>query len=439
MEKVTTYLDLVERTSDILAPSLAQDWPLLPAVKAEGVYLYTSDGRRYLDFTSGIAVTNVGHNHPRVLEAAIEQMKVFSHSAVGLTLHEPLLRLTEVLPQVMPEGMEMFFFGNSGAEAVEGAIKLARYVTNRTGIISFAGSFHGRTYGAASVTAVKAKYRRHIEPLVPGIYFADYPYPYRCPLGSSPEQALAWSLDSIQKIFDRFILPEEVAAILVEPVQGEGGYIVPPAGFLPALREICDQHNILLILDEVQTGFGRTGQMFASQVFGVRPDIMAIAKGIANGFPMSATVSSRKLMSQWLAGSHGTTFGGNPVACAAALAVQEVIKEENLLENCRTMGQKMLSRFQEFAQQYAFIGEARGLGLMLALEFIKPGQGKTPNGQACTAFLEGCLKRGLLGYMAGLNGQVARFMPPITLTNEQVDEALSIMEESLNEIQAANE
>ena len=291
MEKVTTYLDLVERTSDVLAPSLAQDWPLLPAVKAEGVYLYTSDGRRYLDFTSGIAVTNVGHNHPRVLEAAIEQMKVFSHSAVGLTLHEPLLRLTEVLPQVMPEGMEMFFFGNSGAEAVEGAIKLARYVTNRTGIISFAGSFHGRTYGAASVTAVKAKYRRHIEPLVPGIYFADYPYPYRCPLGSSPEQALAWSLDSIQKIFDRFILPEEVAAILVEPVQGEGGYIVPPAGFLPALREICDQHNILLILDEVQTGFGRTGQMFASQVYGVRPDIMAIAKGIANGFPMSATVS----------------------------------------------------------------------------------------------------------------------------------------------------
>ncbi|MEM5776210.1 MAG: aminotransferase class III-fold pyridoxal phosphate-dependent enzyme, partial [Anaerolineaceae bacterium] len=389
--------------------------------------LYTSDGRRYLDFTSGIAVTNVGHNHPRVLEAAIEQMKVFSHSAVGLTLHEPLLRLTEVLPQVMPEDMEMFFFGNSGAEAVEGAIKLARYATNRTGIISFAGSFHGRTYGAASVTGVKAKYRRHIEPLVGGVYFADYPYPFRCPLGSSPDQALAWSLDSIQKIFDRLILPEEVAAILVEPVQGEGGYIIPPADFLPALRAICDQHGILLIVDEVQTGFGRTGQMFASQVFGVRPDIMAIAKGIANGFPMGATVSSRKLMSQWLAGSHGTTYGGNPVACAAALAVQQVIKEENLLENCRRMGQKMLEGLQVFARQYPFIGEARGLGLMLALEFVKPGEGRTPNGQTSTAFLEGCLKRGLLGYMAGLQGQVARFMPPITLTEEQVDESLSIM------------
>ena len=374
MKKNASYQELVDHKDDVLAPSLAQDWPMLPAVKAEGVYLYTADGRRYLDFTSGIAVTNVGHNHPKVLAASIEQMKQFSHSAVGITLHEPLLRLTQVLPEVMPEGMEMFFFGNSGAEAVEGAIKMARYVTGRPGIISFMGSFHGRSYGAASVTAVKAKYRKHLEPLVPGVYFAEYPYPFRCPFGSDPEQVLAWSLDSIQKIFDRFILPEEVAAILVEPVQGEGGYIVPPAGFLPALREICDQHGILLIVDEIQSGFGRTGQMFASQVFGVRPDIMSVAKGIANGFPMSATVSSRKLMSQWLAGSHGTTFGGNPVACAAALAVQEVIKEENLLENCRKMGKKMLDRFQEFAKQYPIIGEARGLGLMLALEFVVPGR-----------------------------------------------------------------
>lgn len=434
MKKHPSYLELVAHNQDVLAPSLAQDWPLLPAVKAEGVYLYTADGRRYMDFTSGIAVTNVGHNHPKVLSAAIEQMKQFSHSAVGITLHEPLLRLTEALQDVMPEGMEMFFFGNSGAEAVEGAIKMARYVTGRTGIISFIGSFHGRTYGAASVTSVKAKYRKHIEPFVPGIYFAEYPYPYRCPFGEDPEKVLAWSLDSIQKIFDRFILPEEVAAILVEPVQGEGGYIIPPADFLPALRKLCDQYGILLIVDEIQTGFGRTGQMFACQVAGVRPDIMAIAKGIANGMPMSATVSSRKWMSQWLAGSHGTTFGGNPVACAAALAVQEVIKEENLLENCRNMGKKMLDRFQNFARQYPIIGEARGLGLMLALEFIEPGEGKKPNPQACTAFLEGCLRRGLIGYMAGLHSQVARFMPPLTLTDIQVDEALSIMAESLQEI-----
>ena len=434
MNDKISYRQLLENVPDLLAPSLAQDWPLLPAVKAEGAYLYTEDGRRYLDFTSGIAVTNLGHNHPRVLAAAMEQMQKFSHSAVGITLHEPLLRLTQVLQEVMPQGMEMFFFGNSGAEAVEGALKLARYVSGRPGIISFLGGFHGRTYGAASVTSMKSKYRRHYEPLIPGVYFAEYPYPYRCPAGSDPQTVVDWSLESIQKIFDRFICPDEVAAFLVEPVQGEGDSIVPPAGFLPALREICDQHGILLILDEIQSGFGRTGEMFAAQVFDVRPDIMTVAKGIANGLPLSATVSSRELMSEWLAGSHGTTFGGNPVACAAALAVQEVIREENILQNCREMGQKMLQRFSSFAQTYPFVGEARGLGLMLAMEFVYPGEDRKPNPEACTKFLNSCLKRGLIGYMAGLYGQVVRFIPPLNVTEQQVDESLSIMEEAMKEI-----
>ncbi|MCU0488653.1 MAG: aminotransferase class III-fold pyridoxal phosphate-dependent enzyme, partial [Anaerolineales bacterium] len=264
-----------------LVPSLAQDWPMLPVERAEGAYLYTADGRRYLDFTSGIAVTNIGHGHPRVLAAAHAQMDKFSHSSVGITVHEPLLKLTQALAEVTPGNLDMFFFGNSGAEAVEGALKLARYVTGRPGIIAFDGSFHGRTYGAASVTAVKAKYRKHYEPFVPGVYFAPYAYPFRCPLGEDDETVIQWSLDGLQKIFDRQILPSEVAAILVEPIQGEGGYVVPPSGFLPALRRICDEHGILLILDEVQTGFGRTGQMFAAQTFGVQPDILAIAKGIA--------------------------------------------------------------------------------------------------------------------------------------------------------------
>ena len=434
MEEKKTYRELVEQVDQMLAPSLAQDWPLLPAVRAEGAYLYTDDGKRYLDFTSGIAVTNVGHNHPRVLAAALEQMKTFSHSAVGITLHEPLLRLTQTLSTVMPEGMDMFFFGNSGAEAVEGALKLARYVSGRQGIISFLGGFHGRSYGAASVTSMKSKYRRHLEPFVPGVYFAEYPYPYRCPNGEDPQAVIDWSLGSLQKIFDRLIQPDEVAAILIEPVQGEGGYIVPPAGFWPALRELCDRHGILLIMDEIQTGFGRTGEMFAAQVFDVRPDIMAVAKGIANGLPLSATVASKALMSQWLAGSHGTTFGGNPVACAAALAVQEVIREENLLENCRVMGAKMLAGMQALAGRTAVVGEARGLGLMLAFEFVRPGEGKTPNPEACTAFLNACLERGLMGYMAGLYGQVARFIPPLIVTEEQVQDALRIMEESMAEI-----
>jgi 4-aminobutyrate aminotransferase len=431
MNEKPGYLELAARVGEFLAPSLAEDWPELPAVRAEGAYLFTADGKRYLDFTSGIAVTNLGHNHPRVLAAAVEQMKKFSHSAVGVTLHEPLLRLTEALPKVMPEGMEMFFFGNSGTEAVEGAIKLARYVSRRPVIISFIGSFHGRTYGAASVTSVKSKYRTHYEPFVPGIYFAEYAYPYRCPFGDEPDRVVNWSLDSIYQILDRLAPPSEVAAILVEPVQGEGGYVVPPAGFLPALRRICDEHNILLILDEVQTGFGRTGEMFAAQVFDVRPDIMAIAKGIANGFPLSATVASRELMGRWLAGSHGTTYGGNPVACAAALATLDVIREEHLLENCRSMGKRLLDGFISLKAKYPVIGDVRGLGLMVAMELIVPGKDKTPDPRATMRVLKEALKRGLLAYMAGNQGQVLRLIPPLIVTEKQVDDALNILDESL--------
>jgi 4-aminobutyrate aminotransferase len=327
--------------------------------------------------------------------------------------------------------MDMFFFGNSGAEAVEGALKLARYVTGRPGIIAFEGGFHGRTYGAASVTSVKAKYRNHYEPFVPSVYFAPYAYSYRCPLGEDEESVLEWSFSGLQIIFDRLVLPSNVAAILVEPVQGEGGYIVPPRRFLQALREICDQHGILLILDEVQTGFGRTGQMFAAQTFGVQPDIMSIAKGIANGFPLGATVASRQLMSQWKAGAHGTTYGGNPIACAAALATLDVIREENLLENCRVMGERFLEGFRQLQGEYPVIGQVRGLGLMVAMELIVPGSDKTPNPDATTQVLNHCLERGLLGYMAGLVGQVIRFIPPLNVTAEQVDEALSILDDSL--------
>ena len=221
MEQNATFSNTKARASKTLIPSLSEDWPLLPVVRAEGVYIYTANGRRYMDFTSGIAVTNVGHGHPHVLAAAREQMEKFSHSAVGITLHEPLLRLTEALSEVMPIGMNMFFFGNSGSEAVEGALKLARYVTGRPGIVAFEGSFHGRTYGAASVTSVKSKYRNHYEPFVPGVYFAPYAYPYRCPLGEDDDTVVAWSIAGLQKVFEHFIPPSEVAAILVEPVQGE--------------------------------------------------------------------------------------------------------------------------------------------------------------------------------------------------------------------------
>jgi 4-aminobutyrate aminotransferase len=425
------FLEMMKRVPDVLAPSLAEDWPELPVIKAEGSYLYTADGRRILDFTSGIAVTNLGHCHPKVLEAARRQMDAMVHSAVGVTVHRSLLELCTELPKVLPEGMNMFFFGNSGAEAVEGALKLARYVTGRPGIIAFQGGFHGRTYGSVSVTSVKSKYRDHYEPLIPGVYFAPYPYSYRCPLGDSPEAALEWTLYGIKQLFQQQIPPSQVAAILVEPVQGEGGYIVPPPNFLASLREICDQHGILLLLDEVQCGFGRTGKMFGAQLFNVRPDVMAIAKGIASGFPLSATVANRDLMRQWKAGSHGTTFGGNPISCAAALATLQVFREEHVLENCRQMGARFLQGLQNLQGKYDLIGEARGAGLMLAVELIVPGTDKEPNPAAAMQVLNLALERGLLAYMAGTYGQVVRFIPPLNVTADQVDMALEILDASL--------
>lgn len=431
MSNPRSFSDLVNDIPQMLAPSLAQDWPKLPVVKAEGAYLHALDGRTYLDFTSGIATTNTGHCHPKVVAAARAQMERMIHGAVGVTIHESVLRLAEALPEVLPEGMDMFFFGNSGAEAVEGAIKLARYVTRRPAIIAFQGGFHGRTYGAASVTSVKARYRLHYEPFVGGVYFAPYADCYRCPYGQPADQCASACLDGVRQLLERVAPPEQVAAMLIEPILGEGGYVVPPPEFLHGLRQICDETGILLIFDEVQTGFGRTGQMFAAQTFGVRPDIMAIAKGIASGFPLSATVASRELMSQWLMGSHGTTYGGNPVACAAALATLEVIEEEGLLENCREQGTYLLESLRQLQSRHPVIGDVRGKGLMIGLDLIVPGSDREPNGEAAQRVLDACLERGLLLYSAGLHGQVVRLIPPLIITREQADQALEILDESL--------
>ena len=427
-------LNLTEKALNNLAPSMAQDWPMLQIEKAEGLYLYTADGRKIMDFIAGIGVCNLGHNHPKVVQAAMEQMQKVTHTPVGLIYHESVVQLTEVLTTIMPEKMDMFFFGNCGTEAVESAIKLARYTTGRQGVIAFTGGFHGRTYGAASVTACNSKYRKHYMPFVPGVYFADFPNPYRCPIGKTPQAAVEWSMESIHRLFNYLIPPDEVAAILVEPVQGAGGYLIPPAGFLKELRSICDQYGILLIYDEVQTGFGRTGEMFAAQTFDVYPDIMAIAKGIANGFPMSATVSSREIMKKWVLGSHGTTFGGNPVACASALAVQEVFAEEPILENTKAMGKIFLDGLLALQQKHSCIGDVRGVGLMLAMEIIKPDGKKTPDGETAMKILNAMLDTGVLAYMAGLEGQVVRFIPPLIISEEEIYQALDILEVCLEKI-----
>ncbi len=431
MNQTKTFSELVAMMPNLLAPSLARDWPNLPVTRAEGMYLYGVDGRRYLDFTAGLAVMNVGHCHPRVVAAAQQQTGQMIHSAVGITQVDSLLRLAEALTEVLPPTLETFFFSNSGSEAIEGALKLARYVTGRPGFIAFWGGFHGRTLATASITTSKGKYRAGYEPLLPGVYFSNFAYCYRCPVNRQPDTCTIECLENLQTIFERAIPPAEVAAFIVEPIQGEAGFVVPPVEFLRRLRRICDQHGILLIFDEIQTGFGRTGQMFAAQTFDVQPDIMAIAKSIASGFPLSAVVASRELMQQWKPGAHSTTFGGNPVACAAGLATLDVIRDEKLLENCRQQGARLLAGARQLQAKYPLIGDVRGVGLMVGLEFIVPGQDKKPNPAAVEQLLEECLERGLLLYMAGLHSHVVRIFPPLIVNQAQVDEALQILDDSL--------
>ncbi|MCK4307174.1 aspartate aminotransferase family protein [candidate division WOR-3 bacterium] len=428
-----SFEDLVKHINDLLAPSLAQDWPNLPVVRAEGAYIYGQDGKRYLDFLAGFGACNVGHNHSRVVEAAKSQMSKMIHTAIGVTNYESILRLADELGQVTPGDANVFFFGNSGAEAVDGAIKLARYSTQRKGIIAFLGGFHGRSLGTTSVTSSKAKYRTGHGPFLPDVYFAQFPYPFRSTTPDDPEKCGQSALDDLLRLFEYVIEPEDVAALLVEPVQGEGGYIIPPKSWLSALREICDKYGILLIFDEVQTGFGRTGEWFAAQSFDVQPDILTLAKGIANGFPLGATAARAEIMQKWGAASHGTTCGGNPVSCAAGLAVIEVIREENLLVNAREQGAYMLERLRELQTRTPIIGDVRGLGLMVAVEFVKPDTDKEPNSEVVQRILRLALDKDLLLYPCGHWTQVIRLIPPLTVTREQIDKGLDIFSSAILE------
>lgn len=430
MPNEPSFEELVDRSAQLLAPCLAQDWPNLPTDRAEGVYIYGHDGRRYLDFLAGFGACNAGHNHPRIVEAAKQQMERMVHAPVGVITHEPVLRLADELGKITPGGASMFFFGNSGAEAVEGALKLARYVTGRPGIIACLGGFHGRTMGAATVTTSKVKYRSGHGPFVPDTHYVRFPYPYRSS-APDPEECVQEALADIDRLFEHVIAPEDVAAFLAEPIQGEGGYVVPPRSYLPAVRRLCDQHGILLILDEVQSGFGRTGEWFAAQTLGVEPDIVCMAKAIANGFPLGATAARPEIMEKWGAASHGTTYGGSPVSCAAALATMHVITEEGLLENAREQGRHMLESLEELGEEVPAIGEVRGIGLMIAVEFIKPGTNKQPNTEAVQHILNRSLKNGLLMYPCGHWTQTIRLIPPLNITRPQVEEGLAIFRDAV--------
>lgn len=422
------WLELVGSIGNFLAPSMAKDHPNLPVVKAEGCYYYGADGKQYLDFTSGIAVENVGHRHPKVVQAIKDSADHLVHGPSGVIIYESILKLAEELQGILPQKLNNFFFGNSGTEAIEGALKLAKYVSKRPYVISFTGGFHGRTIGSLSVSTSKSKYRKHQQPS-----WLTYQLPYAntatCPSDADPEIYFADKLEQeAAALFRHQVDPEEVACMIVEPVLGEGGYVFPPKSWLQKIREICDRHGILLIFDEVQTGFGRTGNWFAAQTFDVIPDIMAVAKGIAAGMPLGVTIASKELMAQWPMGAHATTFGGNPIACAAARASIDVIKEEDLLANAREVGSYSLDRLREMKRKYAFIQDVRGIGLMIGIVLKNPKTGE-PDGDAVKKVLDGCLEKGVLFYLCGNVGEVIRMIPPLTITKAQVDHGLNILDE----------
>jgi 4-aminobutyrate aminotransferase len=426
---------------------VGQPWPdrsVIPPVwsritnisvdRGEGSWLITPEGDRYLDYSSGIGVTNTGHAHPRVAAAVAAQALKLLHAQQNIVYHEPGLRLHERLRHVLPGDGWTAFLSNSGAEAIEAAVKLARIATGRPVIIGFRGGYHGRTAQTMALTTAKDVYRGHFEPLPGSIYHTAYPYCYRAP-GASHEPAACtcdWE-DQLDLTFHQLIYPEHVAAIIVEPILGEGGYIVPPPGFLPRLREITRQHGILLIADEVQTGYGRTGRFFAVEHWGVEPDILAMAKGIASGLPLSGILAKRELIDKWPPGTHGGTYGGNVVSCAAANATLDVIEDEYLLENAAARGSQFLAGLRGLAARYPAIGDVRGLGLMLALEFVRPGvgDGRVPDPNLTRRVLAEALERKLIILSAGTYANVARIIPPLVTTAAEVDLALGILDDSL--------
>jgi len=400
----------------------------------EGCWLVTTDGERYLDYSSGIGVTNTGHAHPRVAEAVATQAAKLLHGQQNIVYHEPGLRLYERLRHMLPGGGWSAFLSNSGAEAIEAAVKLARVATGRPVIVAFRGGFHGRTAQTMALTSAKDVYRGDFEPLPGSVYHTAYPYCYRAPGGSHDPAACTCDWEAqLDLTFHQLIYPDRVAAIIVEPVLGEGGYIVPPPGFLPRLREITRRHGILLIADEVQTGFGRTGRMFAVEHWDVEPDILVMAKGIASGLPLSGIIARRSLMETWRPGAHGGTYGGNVVACAAANATLDVIRDEGLVENAAARGRQLLAGLRAMTARYPAVGDVRGLGLMVALELVKPGDGdgRVPDPELTRRIQAEALARKLIVLTAGTYVNVIRIIPPLVTTTDEIDLALGILDESL--------
>jgi 4-aminobutyrate aminotransferase len=412
-----------------MSPALSRIFNFV-AERAEGSYIYTSDGRKLLDFTCGIGVTNTGHCHPKVVEAIREQAGLFLHAQANIVIHKPMLHLIEELRTIVPASIDSFFFANSGAEAVENAVKLARVATGRPNVIVFSGSFHGRTAGTMVLTTSKTVYRSGFGPLPSGVYVAPFPYAFR--LKMTEAEASEYALEQLEYLLVSQTSPKETAAILVESVLGEGGYVPPPVSFMKGLREICDRHGILLIFDEVQSGFGRTGKWFAFEHFHVVPDIITAAKGLASGMPLSGVFSRTDIMLKLDVGSIGGTYGGNAVACAAGAATIRAIREDRMLENAAERGLQLMTGLGKLQEQYSQIGDVRGKGLMIGTEFVLDSKPAKAKGLA-KDIIHRAEDRGLLLLSCGTYDNTIRWIPPLNVTSEQIRDALNIFSESLRE------
>jgi 4-aminobutyrate aminotransferase len=402
------------------------------ADRAEGSYIYTDDGRKLLDFTCGIGVTNTGHCHPKVVEAIREQAGLFLHAQANLVIHKPMLQLIEELRTIVPPSIDSFYFANSGAEAVENAVKIARVATGRQNVIVFSGSFHGRTAGTMTLTTSKTVYRTGFGPLPSGVFVAPFPYAFR--LKMTEAEASAYALEQLEYLLDSQTSPKETAAILVESVLGEGGYVVPPKSFMKGLREICDRHKIMLIFDEVQSGFGRTGKWFALEHFEVVPDIIISAKGLASGMPLSGVFTRTDVMLKLDVGSIGGTYGGNAVACAAGVATIRAMREENMLENAHERGIQLMTGLRKYQEEYPEIGDVRGLGLMIGTEFVAEGGRADKAKPLVKDVIHSAEEKGLLLLSCGTYDNTLRWIPPLNVTSEQINEGLRIFGESLREV-----
>jgi len=401
------------------------------ADRAEGSYIYTNDGRKLLDFTCGIGVTNTGHCHPKVVEAIREQAGLFLHAQANIVIHKPMLQLVEELRKIVPPSIDSFYFANSGAEALENAVKIAKVVTGRQNVIVFSGSFHGRTHATMALTTSKTIYRAGFAPLMAGVYVAPFPYAYA--LGMSEEKASQYCLEQLEYLLASQTAPKETAAILIETVLGEGGYVVPPVSFMKGVREICNKHGILLIFDEVQSGFGRTGKWFALEHFDVVPDIITAAKGIASGIPLSGVFTRTDIMKKVDTGSIGGTYGGNAIACAAGVATVRAMRDEKMLENASERGIQLMTGLRKLQEEYSHIGDVRGLGLMIGTEFSVDGN-RAREKQLVNDVIHSVEEKGMLLLSCGTYDNTLRWIPPLNVTSEQINDGLNIFSESLKEV-----